>query len=104
MSRQSLGARLEALESIPAPVRRPNRDDAASARLRAALAAEMGIDAAAVFRGDHCPAMALLRHVVDGIADPDELAIFERVARVRYFEKVETADFLRAVVRVHREF
>jgi hypothetical protein len=99
-----LRARLQALESLSAPVRRPNADDAASARLRATVGAEFGVAGPQVFRAANCPALAWLGRIVDGDASQDERETFERVARVGYFEKVETGEYLRAVVRVHRDF
>ena len=102
----SLRQRLEKLDrKASAPTN--NLDDAeARERLRTTLAAEFGISAQDVWRHNDCPALCLLHRVCDGIATAAEVAQFDRIAEVPYFIgcTFSTADYLRSVSKIHREF
>jgi hypothetical protein len=80
-------------------------DTDAHERLRAAIAAEFGVSGRDVWRNGS-PARCLLHRVCDGIATASEVSQFNRLAEVPYFEghTFSTADYLRALSKIFREF
>ena len=100
MGRQSLRELLEGCDLSRATPRPPTADDAAFARLRAAVGSSLGLRAVPNFRRG-CPGLAFLRRIDDETASAADVEAFEAIAAVAYFpgRSFTTRVYLLAVAR-----
>ncbi len=105
MTSKSLRTRLEALDLSKAPPRRTTADDDSCRLFYARVAADWGVNVRDLFRAS-CPVLASLHHWCDGTGTQDDAAVWCRIGAVDFFPGHEftTADYLRAVSKMHRYY
>lgn len=105
MSRQTLKQRLDKIDcKMPTP-RRTTDDDDSCRLFYATVAADWGVNVRDLFRAS-CPVLASLHEWCDGTGTQDDAAVWHRIGAVDFFPGHEftTADYLRAVSKMHRYY